>query len=240
MDRIIGYLPPGEYLSRIQDIRENKHTLDDYLTRYKNGEVTSDIIAGIAMKFEDRGEDDKANDYYTILVKDFPDDSSEYFQRGIFFLASLAFENGNKIALNVFIANHRDSPFIEDAYFIMVFHYADKEMREDELKIYAKMLNSFPENTGVLNSYAWRMAEIEINLEDALQKVKRAVQLATDDPQRQANIIDTEAEVLWKLKKFDEAIESIERAIVIEPENQYFRDQKEKFIQSKSEVTQPV
>ena len=85
VDRIIGFLPPGEYLARIQDIRENKHTLDDYLTRYKNGEVTSDIIAGIAMKFEDRGEDDKANDYYTILVKDFPDNSSEYFQRGIFF-----------------------------------------------------------------------------------------------------------------------------------------------------------
>ena len=240
MDRIIGFLPPGEYLSRIQDIRENKHTLDDYLTHYKNGEVTSDIIAGIAMKFEDRGEDDKANDYYTILVKDFPDDSSEYFQRGIFFLASLAFENGNKSALNVFIATHRDSPFIEDAHLTMVYHYADTEQRDEELHAYKKMIAQFPDSPGVLNSYAWRMAEIETNLKDALQKVKRAVQLAADDPQRQANIIDTEAEVLWKLKRFDEAIEAIERAIVIAPENQYFRDQKEKFIQSKKGDVQSV
>ena len=198
MDRIIGYLPPGEYLSRIQDIRGNKHTLDDYLTRYRNGEVTSDIIAGIAMKFEDRGEDDKANDYYTILVKDFPNDSSEYFQRGIFFLASLAFENGNKSALNVFIATHRDSPFIEDAYLTMVYYYADTEQRDEELHAYKKMIAQFPDSPGVLNSYAWRMAEIETNLEDALQKVKRAVQLAADDLQRGESVLFANRDIRTK------------------------------------------
>jgi tetratricopeptide (TPR) repeat protein len=84
------------------------------------------------------------------------------------------------------------------------------------------------------------MAELEINLEDALIKVKRAVILSTANPSSQANIIDTEAEVLWKLKRFDEAIESIEKAIAIDGENQYFKDQKEKFIQSKKEASQPV
>ena len=240
VDRIIGYLPPGEYLSRIQDILENKHTLDDYLTHYKNGEVNAELIAGIAMKYEDRGDSDNAKEFYSILIKDYPEPSSEYYQRGTYYLASYAFDNGDQVALNTYITSFPESPFIEDAYFTMVYHYADKEMREEELKIYTQMLANFPENTGVLNSYAWRMAEIETNLEDALQKVKRAVQLAADDPQRQANIIDTEAEVLWKLKRFDEAIEAIERAIVITPENQYFRDQKEKFIQSKKGDSQPA
>ena len=77
------------------------------------------------------------------------------------------------------------------------------------------------------------MAEIETNLEDALLKARKAVILTADDPNRQANIIDTEAEVLWKLKYYDKAIEAIERAIIIEPENEYFKDQKEKFIESK-------
>ena len=102
------------------------------------------------------------------------------------------------------------------------------------------MLADLPENTGVLNSYAWRMAELEINLEDALIKVKRAVILSAANPSSQANIIDTEAEVLWKLKRFDAAIESIEKAIAIDSDNQYFKDQKEKFIQSKKEASQPV
>jgi len=82
------------------------------------------------------------------------------------------------------------------------------------------------------------MAEIEFNLEDALIKVQKAIEITADDQNRQANIIDTKAEVLWKLKRFDKAIEAIERAITIEPDNQYFRDQKEKFIQSKKEESQ--
>ena len=84
------------------------------------------------------------------------------------------------------------------------------------------------------------MAELEINLEDALIKVKRAVELSADNPNGQANIIDTEAEVLWKLKRFDAAIDAIEKAIVIDGENQYFKDQKVKFIQSKKEASQPA
>ena len=66
------------------------------------------------------------------------------------------------------------------------------------------------------------------------------MELSADDPNSQANIIDTEAEVLWKLKRFDAAIEAIERAIIIDGENQYFKDQKEKFIQSKKDTGQPA
>ena len=240
VDRIIGYLPPSEYLARIQDIRNNKYTLDDFLAQYEKGDADAEIIAGIAMKYEDRSDSENAKEFYLILIKDYPDPTSEYYQRGTYFLASDAFKNGIPMALNTYIASFPDSPFIEEAFYAMAFHFADKEMREDELKVYAQMLSHFPDNTGILNSYAWRMAEIEINLEDALVKVKRAVKLSEDDPNSQANIIDTEAEVLWKLKRFDAAIEAIERAIIIDGKNQYFKDQKEKFIQSKKEASQPV
>ena len=122
----------------------------------------------------------------------------------------------------------------------MVYHYANTAELEKELAVYQEMLYALPDNPSALNSYAWRMAEIEINLEDALVKAKRAVELSADNPNSQANIIDTEAEVLWKLKRFDEAINAIEKSIVIDGENQYFKDQKEKFIQSKREASHPV
>ena len=240
VDRIIGYLPPSEYLARIQDIRNNKYTLDDYLTQYENGKANAELIAGIAMKYEDRGDSDNSKEFYSILIKDYPDPTSEYYQRGTYYLASDAFKNGIQMALNAYIASFPDSPFIEEAFYTMAYYYADKEMKEDELKVYTQMLNHFPDNAGILNSYAWRMAEIELNLEDALVKAKWAVKLSADDPNSQANIIDTEAEVLWKLKRFDAAIEAIERAIIINGENQYFKDQKEKFIKSKKETGQPV
>ena len=238
VDRIIGFISPMEYLLRIEDIAKNRNTLQDYLAHYEKGEVSADIIAGIAMKYEDRKENDKAAEFYSILIKDYPNASSEYYQQGKFFLASHEFINGNENALKDYIAYNPESLFHFDAYRKMVYHYADTEQREKELTAYGEMLSIFPDDPNALNAYAWRMAEIETNLEDALIKAREAVVLTNDEPGRQANIIDTEAEVLWKMNRFDDAIESIERAISIEPENQYFRDQKEKFIKSKKTASQ--
>ena len=71
MDRIIGFMPPTEYLLRIEDIVNKRNTLNDYLARYGKGEKNVDIIAAIAMKYEDRKENEKACEFYSILVADF-------------------------------------------------------------------------------------------------------------------------------------------------------------------------
>ena len=240
VDRIIGFLPPTEYLLRIEDIALKRNTLSDYLLQYKNGTVNAAIIAGIAMKYEDRKENDKDAKFYSILINDYPDPSSEYYKQGKFFLASHEFINGNDNALKNYVIDTPDSPFHFDAYRKMVFYYADTEQREKELAAYWDMLLLFPDDPSALNSYAWRMAEIETNLEDALEKVRKAVVITADDPDRRAGIIDTEAEVLWKMNRYNEAIEAIERSISIDPENQYYKDQKEKFIESKRTESQSV
>ena len=233
MDRIIGFLSPTEYLLRLNDIVNKRNTLDDYLARYEKGELSADIVAAIATKYEDRKENNKAAEFYSILINNYPDLSSDLYQNGKFFLAAHEFTKGNEDALRDYVANNPDSPFHFDAYKKMVYHYANTEEREKELAAYGEMLSIFPDEPNALNSYAWRMAEIETNLEDALQKARKAVVLSSDDPDRQAGIIDTEAEVLWKMKRFEDAIDAIERAITIDPDNQYYQDQKEKFLESK-------
>ena len=238
VDRIIGFLPPTEYLLRISDIAQKRNTLYDYLDRYKKGEKSADIIAGIATKYEDRKEDGKAAEFYSILIKNYPDPSSEYYRNGKFFMATHDFTNGNENALKKYVTNNPESPFHFNAYRKMVYHYANTEQLEKELETYSEMLVLFPDDPSALNSYAWRMAEIETNLEDALEIIQKAVAITAIDPQQQANIIDTEAEVLWKMNRFDEAIKAIEKAILIDPENQYFKDQKEKFIATKKTASQ--
>ena len=238
MALIIVFFPPTEYLLRLEDIVHKRNTLDDYLARYKKGEVSVDIIASIATKYEDRKENENAAKFYSILIKEYPDPLSEYYLNGKFFLATHEFNNGNENALKDYILNNPDSPYHFEAYRKMTYHYANSEELEKELTIYKEMLSMFPDDPSALNSYAWRMAEIETNLEDALMQVRKAVAITILDPQQQANISDTEAEVLWKVKRFDEAIEAIERAIAIHPENQYFKDQKAKFLESKQMVSQ--
>ena len=92
-------------------------------------------------------------------------------------MASHEFINGNENALKNYVSNNPNSPFHFDAYRKIVYHYADTEQREKELSAYSEMLSIFPDDPSALNSYAWRMAEIETNLEDALIKVRTAVEL---------------------------------------------------------------
>jgi len=234
VDRIIGFLPPTEYLLRINDIVNKRNTLDDYLRRYKKGEISSEILASIATKYEDRKDNDKAAKFYSMLIENFPNESSKFYNDGKFFLATHEFKNGNEKSLKNYIKKNPESEHIFDAYRKMTHHYANTKEIAKELAIFQEMLIAFPENASALNSYAWRMAEIDTNLEDALIKARKGVALTADNPKKQAGIIDTEAEVLWRLERYDEAIEVIERAISIEPENEYFKDQKEKFIESKN------
>ena len=240
VDRIIGFMPPSEYLLRLENIVNKRNTLADYLARYKNGEENIEIIAAIAMKYEDRKIDEKAAKFYKILISQYPNSSSDYYQQAEYFLASYEFHNGKEDSFKQYIKASPDSPFILDAFKEMTYYFADTKQLDKELSTYKEMLALFPKNPTVLNSYAWRMAEVEKNLEDALIKVRIAVTLTNENSDRQAGIIDTEAEVLWKLKRYNEAIDAINKSIKIDPENGYYKDQKEKFIQSMKEEGRPV
>ena len=193
------------------------------------------MIAAIAMKYEDRNENDKAAEYYSILIKEYASDDSDYYIQAKFFLATYNFNNGDEFALKDYIDSNPNSKFLLPAYRKMIFYYVDSNQLDKELEVYTEMLNKYPNDPNVLNSYAWRMAELEIDLEKALIKVQKAIFLTKNDPD-QANIIDTEAEIFWKLKRYDEAIKSIDRALFIDPDNKYFQDQKEKFLKSKTEL----
>ena len=67
------------------------------------------------------------------------------------------------------------------------------------------------------------------NLDLALKKVNIALNLIDEETQGVANIIDTKAEVLWRLGKKDEAIQTINKAIILDPTNGYYQEQKTKF-----------
>ena len=50
-----------------------------------------------------------------------------------------------------------------------------------EIKILKEMTEVLSNNANAMNSYAWRMTELNQNLKDALIKAKKGVMLASDD-----------------------------------------------------------
>ena len=103
-----------------------------------------------------------------------------------------------------------------------------------ELFYFNNYIEQFSDNPWFLNQYSWRMSELNINLNDALEKVEYALEIFNENDIGIDNIIDTKAELLWKLGMKDKAIDEIQNAIKIDPDNQYYKKQKNKFLQEVS------
>ena len=81
---------------------------------------------------------------------------------------------------------------------------------------------------------------METNLVDALDKSIHAISLIKDDKTK-AMVIDTKAEILWKLNRFIEAVDEIDKAIEIDPENTYYIKQRTKFLESQTkQKSEPI
>jgi uncharacterized Ntn-hydrolase superfamily protein len=111
-------------------------------------------------------------------------------------------------------------------------HY-DSTGREDdaarERKRIGQTLKSFLADKDAaasgLNALAWFCATADIYLEESLEAAKRAVDIEPDN----ASILDTLAEVYFRLGKKREALRIIDRALTLDPDDPYLKSQRERF-----------
>ena len=75
------------------------------------------------------------------------------------------------------------------------------------------------------------MSELDTNLNDALEKINIGLSLINKESSGYSYLVDTKAEILWKLNDVQSAVNTIEEAILINPDNQYYQAQKDKFLQ---------
>lgn len=230
VDRIVGFKPHDEYLSFINNVVDGKSTYLDLYNKFKSGERSESILEVLSDKSDIMKNDDLSYDIYSFINQNKNDFSSDLIEKSEFFFASK--EEGEKMImlLNKFISNHPKSLKAMDAYSTMIDYYKSIQDTLNEVNIYTKMISKNLQNMWILNGYSWRMSQIEKNLDDALEKAKIAVNLAKSDPISCAMILDTQAEVLWKLKRYSEAVDIINRAIELDPTSDYYTEQKDKFL----------
>lgn len=81
-------------------------------------------------------------------------------------------------------------------------------------------------DAGSLNALAWYCATADMYLEESLEAATRAATLEPDD----SGTLDTLAEVLFRLGRTKEAVETIDRALTIDPGDEYLQGQRKKFM----------
>ena len=230
LDRLYGYYPSDDFILKLENISKGINTYPDLLGKYKLGDTSAETMFNLALKTTDRGNDSLATILYknVIIHKDV---SWDMFHKSKLALGISSLKN-NQLILKDYIRNYPDSPVLSVAINHLLNYYNTNSMINEELNLYNKYITKFNNDPWFLNQYAWRMTEIEMNLDTALEKINLSLSIFDGDNKQKAMIHDTKAEIYWKMKLYNEAIITINKSIAIDPDNKYYINQKNKFLES--------
>ncbi len=230
IDRIVGYKDPIPFLKELKRIQTGKNTLPTLLTEFQTDPKNFSTLFKLTKKYEAMGDIISAKKMIDIIL-DLNVDSANTGQ--FFEILYNARDNQDPIELIEYIHNNSDGNYltvaIQEAMYLVRKDGTNSLL---EAELYFKLINSLEKvSPPILNSYAWRMSELGLNLDIALEKVNIAIEEVKDDNQKYM-FIDTKAEILWKLDRIQESIVEIKKCISFEPNNEYYKEQLEKFQKS--------
>lgn len=235
IDRIVGFREADEYLAEMKRIREGVDTYPDLVRQWDANPQDANVLQKLAAKVEAMAGLSAAVGYWEELFE-LEDVSTEVHAQANLKLAVYHSEtNGDPNTLISLLKLEKDVDILAQAHRALRTFYrttGDSAAEAEAYRVYVNfMVGIDQEEPGLLNGYAWRMTQLERNLDDALMRINRAVELLPADAgnREQAQILDTKAEVLWKLGRSDEALEVIATCIELQPEDEYYQEQRSKF-----------
>ncbi len=248
LDRVVGYKDKEDFLEILNNVLNNHDTFKSLSEKYYKGNNDSDLIDKLSLKSDERQDDILSTELYLKVLNNDINFNKDVYERALYFFAKKELKNNNPNKMMTFIlenANSKESKKIGPAYMDLIRYYASINDTIKEVETYLEMVNIFVDSDAIplknkpsfLNSYAWRMSELNTNLEDALKKSIKSIEIldsfGSEFESSKPMFLDTKAEILWKMNMHDDAIAVIDIAIEMDSDYQYYKDQKIKFINSK-------
>jgi len=226
IDRIVGYRDPIPFLNELRRVQSGRNTLPSLLQDYHRDPEKFSTLFKLAKKYEAMGDQLSAKEMIDAILSANVDSAGT----GKFFeILYDSKESQDPRDLIKYINNNEGSYLtsaIQEAMYLVRKNGNNPALEAD---LYLKLINYPEEKTpSMLNTFAWRMSELEMNLDVAINKVNEAIVRVKDKSQKYM-FIDTKAEILWKLNKTEDAIVEIKKCINFEPDNKYYQEQLEKF-----------
>ena len=108
--------------------------------------------------------------------------------------------------------------------------YGRKGANDKAIQECKKAIEISPHHAPVLNRLAWLYAKQNINIDEGIKLSKEAIQINSNSPE----YLDTLSELYYIKGEFDNAIETINKAIGLKPEDIYYKKQLKKFTAAKN------
>jgi len=135
----------------------------------------------------------------------------------------------NSKPLEKILSKTSNKKFIVEGYNnLLNFHYGNKDP-EEKFSLFNDAIKKMPENTDFMNQYAWYIftKKVESKYDEAIKITQDAIAIDSKDD----NLFDTLAHLYFVSGNKEKAINTIEKAIVMNPESKYYKEELAKFKQ---------
>lgn len=242
VDRIIGYEGDrSEWLKTLLASLYGIDTIDDFLHRYA-AKPDLKLAHTLAQKYLDRGDGADSLTWVEKARSLKPDPETDSKLTLIQAEATLFTDPPKGADMLLKLATAPGSPQAFDAFETLSAFYKrqarnatspeeKQKAKAARLEVFHKVVEAQPSNPDVLAEYAWYCAGDGIELDKALAAARKAAELKPGD----ADTLSTLAEVQFKVGRKDEALATVDKAIAAKPDEQYYKDQREKILKGDKE-----
>ena len=171
IDRIVGFDGDRDkFFQTLKDYAQGKNTLSALQSEYENNPEDVDLNYRMGMKFQQRYEMEKAQDYLKKVLELDPEDQKGYKEECTYEIAVWnSRANRDPEPIKAFIAAYPDSEkFLKNAYSNLAYTYQRAQDKENVAATYEIILQKFPDDARMMSSYASSI--FSMKMEDLYEK----------------------------------------------------------------------
>ncbi len=229
IDRIVGFDGKKDtYFQLVKDYTSGKNTLKDLLSCVKSDTDNAQLNFDIASKYSDRGDDKNALIYFENVLALEPDhDSKMYLEAEYNVAESKAFNEDNPGYLQHYAQNCSNEHLKYYAYSSLTRFFRLKKDQANVIHTYEEALIGLPENASMMNSYAWYIFQNKVSdyYERGIEVAKKALKI---EPEADS-IWDTLGQLLFVAGYTDKAIEAMQKATDLVPDEVSYKENIKKY-----------
>ncbi len=223
IDRIVGYSgDKAKFLQRVKEYVEGKNTLADLKHRVEEKPDDAELHIKLARKYNARGNGEKAAMHFKRVTELDPANSDQVGEAEFQLALHNMRETGDTQPIETIIQQSEDPQLKEQAWHYLIRYY-DRNDKEDELfQVYEEAIEQMPENTGMMNSYAWYIFQngVEKKYDRGIEVAQTAVEL---DPKAH-HIWDTLGQLQFAAGNREDAIKAMSKAAELNPDEESYKE----------------
>ncbi|MGB6865825.1 MAG: tetratricopeptide repeat protein [Candidatus Aminicenantaceae bacterium] len=224
-----GYKMEATYYVALADLTTNKNSqpLEDFIGKTTDEEYLFMAYRSLAFHYVRQKDKDKVMTTYEDALKRMAKNPRIFYEYANAIMRLKMESHYGKVEDLARKAMDLDTDQLIRGYYTLFQHYDIVKEYEKMFATYEEAIGKFPDNSGLMNGYAWAVYELKQKdkYKRGIELAKKAVELAPET----AHIWNTLGWLYHENGDLDKAIEAMKQAVYFDPDQKAYKEALEKF-----------